>query len=142
MTFDEIQAMWQEDSRIDPVELDTASLTIPTLHAKYFKIFSDYRFKKKQAALNLKQLTRRKFEYYSGKGDPEDYRENPFDLKILKSDLQMYIESDPEFKDLQLKIDMYDIIIEYLESVIRMINNRSYQIKNAIEWKSFIEGIS
>lgn len=142
MTFDEIQAMWQEDSRIDPVELDTASLAIPTLHAKYFKIFSDYRFKKKQAALNLKQLTRRKFEYYSGKGDPEDYRENPFDLKILKSDLQMYIESDPEFKDLQLKIDMYDIIIEYLESVIRMINNRSYQIKNAIEWKSFIEGIS
>lgn len=142
MTFDEIQAMWQEDSRIDPVELDTASLAIPALHAKYFKIFSDYRFKKKQAALNLKQLTRRKFEYYSGKGDPEDYRENPFDLKILKSDLQMYIESDPEFKDLQLKIDMYDIIIEYLESVIRMINNRSYQIKNAIEWKSFIEGIS
>jgi hypothetical protein len=130
------------DSKIDPVELDTASLTIPTLHAKYFKIFSDYRFKKKQAALKLKQLTRRKFEYYSGKGDPEDYRENPFDLKILKSDLQMYIESDPEFKDLQLKIDMYDIIIEYLESVIRMINNRSYQIKNAIEWKSFIEGIS
>ena len=142
MTFDEIQAMWQQDSKINPVELDTASLSIPTLHAKYFKIFSDYRFKKKQAALNLKQLTRRKFEYYSGKGDPEDYKENPFDLKVLKSDLQMYIDSDPQIKELQLKIDMYDIIIEYLESVIRMVNNRSYQIKNAIEWKSFIEGIS
>ena len=142
MTFDEIQTMWEQDSKIDPVELDTASLSIPTLHAKYFKIFSDYRFKKKQAALNLKQLTRRKFEYYSGKGDPEDYKENPFDLKVLKSDLQMYIDSDPQIKELQLKIDMYDIIIEYLESVIRMVNNRSYQIKNAIEWKSFIEGIS
>ena len=121
MTFDEIQAMWEQDAKIDPVELDTASLSIPQLHSK--------------------QLTRRKFEYYSGKGDPEDYRENPFDLKLLKSDLTMYIESDPHIKDLQLKIDMYDIIIEYLESVIRMINTRSYQIKNAIEWKSFIEGI-
>lgn len=141
MTFDEIQAMWEQDSKIDPVELDVASLDIPALHSKYFKIFSEYRFKKKQAALNLKQLTRRKFEYYSGKGDLEDYKENPFDLKILKSDLPLYIESDPDIKDLQLKIDMYDIIIEYLESVIRMINNRSYQIKNAIEWKSFIEGI-
>jgi|TARA_B100001063_G_C16755368_1_gene552804 hypothetical protein len=141
MTFDEIQAMWEQDAKIDPVELDTASLSIPQLHSKYFKIFSEYRFKKKQAAGNLKQLTRRKFEYYSGKGDPEDYRENPFDLKLLKSDLTMYIESDPHIKDLQLKIDMYDIIIEYLESVIRMINTRSYQIKNAIEWKSFIEGI-
>lgn len=142
MTFDEIQAMWEQDSKIDPVELDTASLSIPTLHAKYFKIFSDYRFKKKQAALNLKQLTRRKFEYYTGKAEPEEYKENPFDLKILKSDLPMYIESDPEIKDLQLKIDMYDIIIEYLDGVIKMISNRSYQIKNAIQWKTYIEGIA
>ena len=125
MTFDEIQAMWEQDSKIDPVELDIASLAIPTLHSKYFKIFSDYRFKKKQAALNLKQLTRRKFEYYTGKADAEDYKENPFDLKILKSDLPMYIESDPEIKELQLKIDMYDIIIEYLDGVIKMISNRS-----------------
>ena len=142
MTFDEIQAMWEQDSKIDPVELDTASLSIPTLHSKYFKIFSDYRFKKKQAALNLKQLTRRKFEYYTGKADAEDYKENPFDLKILKSDLPMYIESDPEIKELQLKIDMYDIIIEYLDGVIKMISNRSYQIKNAIQWKTYIDGIA
>ena len=49
-----------------------------------------------------------------------------------------HVKSLPQIKELQLKIDMYDIIIEYLESVIRMVNNRSYQIKNAIEWKSFI----
>ena len=142
MTFEEIQAMWEQDSKIDPVELDTASLSIPTLHAKYFKIFSDYRFKKKQAQLNLKQLTRRKFEYYTGKADAEEYKENPFDLKILKSDLPMYIESDPEIKDLQLKIDMYEIIIEYLDGVIKMVSNRSYQIKNAIQWKTYIDGIA
>ena len=142
MTFDEIQAMWEQDSKIDPVELDTAALSIPTLHSKYLRIFSDYRFKRKQAQGNLKQLTRRKFEYYTGKADPKDYKDNPFSLKLLKSDIPMYIESDQEVKDLQLKIDMYDIIIDYLEGVIRMINNRSYQIKNAIEWKTFIEGVT
>ena len=141
MTFEEIQAMWEQDSKIDPVELDTAALSIPTLHSKYLKIFSDYKFKRKLAVLDLKQLNRRKFEYYAGRGSAEDYKEEPFDLKVLKSDLPMYIESDSQVKELQMKIDMYDIIIEYLESVIRMINNRSYQIKNAIEWKSFIEGI-
>ena len=107
----------------------------------WVKIFSDYKFKKKLAVLDLKQLNRRKFEYYAGRGSVEDYKEEPFDLKVLKSDLPMYIESDSQVKELQMKIDMYEIIIEYLESVIRMINNRSYQIKNAIEWKSFIEGI-
>ncbi len=141
MTFEEIQEMWEQDSKIDPVELDTASLAIPTLHSKYYKIFSDYKFKRKLAALDLKQLYRRKFEYYSGRGEPEDYKENPFDLKVLKSDLPKYIESDSQFKELQVKIDMYEIVIDYLENVIRQINNRSYQIKNAIEWKNFIEGI-
>ncbi len=41
MTFDEIQAMWEQDAKIDPVELDTASLSIPQLHSKYFKIFQN-----------------------------------------------------------------------------------------------------
>lgn len=142
MTFENIMQMWEQDSKIDPLELDTASLTIPVLHAKYFKIFSDYRFKRKQTALNLKQLIRRKFEYYSGKSDAQEYKEKPFDLKILKTDLNLYIESDEEIKELQLKLDMYEIIIDYLDGVIKMISNRSYQIKNAIQWKSYIDGIT
>ena len=76
MTFEEIQAMWEQDSKIDPVELDTAALSIPTLHSKYLKIFSDYKFKKKLAVLDLKQLNRRKFEYYAGRGSVEDYKKN------------------------------------------------------------------
>lgn len=142
MTFDEIQTMWEQDSKIDPLELDTASLNIPALHGKYLKLFSDYRFKKKQATLQLKQLTRKKFEYYTGKGDAEDYKENPFDLKVLKTDLPMYIESDSQIQDIQMRIDMYEIIIDYLDGVIRMLNNRSYQIKNAIQWKTYIDGIT
>jgi hypothetical protein len=134
--------MWEQDSKIDPIELDTASINIPSLHAKYLKIFSDYRFKKKQATLQMKQLVRRKFEYYTGKADAQEYKDNPFDLKILKSDLNLYIESDEEVKNLQLRIDQYEIIIDYLDGVIKMLNNRSYQIKNAIQWKTYIEGIT
>jgi hypothetical protein len=142
MNFEDIMQMWEQDSKIDPIELDTASINIPSLHAKYLKIFSDYRFKKKQATLQMKQLVRRKFEYYTGKADAQEYKDNPFDLKILKSDLNLYIESDEEVKNLQLRIDQYEIIIDYLDGVIKMLNNRSYQIKNAIQWKTYIEGIT
>jgi hypothetical protein len=142
MNFQDIMQMWEQDSKIDPVELDTASLNIPALHAKYLKIFSDYRFKKKQTTLQMKQLVRRKFEYYTGKADAQEYKDNPFDLKILKTDLNLYIESDEEVKNLQLKLDQYEIIIDYLDGVIKMLNNRSYQIKNAIQWKTYIEGIT
>ena len=142
MNFEDIMQMWEQDSKIDPIELDTASINIPSLHAKYLKIFSDYRFKKKQGTLQMKQLVRRKFEYYTGKADAQEYKDNPFDLKILKSDLNLYIESDEEVKNLQLRIDQYEIIIDYLDGVIKMLNNRSYQIKNAIQWKTYIEGIT
>lgn len=142
MNFEDIMQMWEQDSKIDPIELDTASINIPSLHAKYLKIFSDYRFRKKQATLQMKQLVRCKFEYYTGKADTQTYKDNPFDLKILKSDLNLYIESDEEVKNLQLKIDQYEIIIDYLDGVIKMLNNRSYQIKNAIQWKTYIEGIT
>jgi hypothetical protein len=142
MNFEDIMQMWEQDSKIDPIELDTASINIPSLHAKYLKIFSDYRFKKKQGTLQMKQLVRRKFEYYTGKADAQEYKNNPFDLKILKSDLNLYIESDEEVKNLQLRIDQYEIIIDYLDGVIKMLNNRSYQIKNAIQWKTYIEGIT
>ena len=142
MNFEDIMQMWEQDSKIDPIELDTASINIPSLHAKYLKIFSDYRFKKKQGTLQMKQLVRRKFEYYTGKADAQEYKDNPFDLKILKSDLNLYIESDEEVKNLQLRIDQYEIIIDYLDGAIKMLNNRSYQIKNAIQWKTYIEGIT
>jgi hypothetical protein len=142
MNFEDIMQMWEQDSKIDPIELDTASINIPSLHAKYLKIFSDYRFRKKQVTLQMKQLVRSKFEYYTGKASAQEYKDKPFDLKILKSDLNLYIESDEEVKNLQLRIDQYEIIIDYLDGVIKMLNNRSYQIKNAIQWKTYIEGIT
>jgi hypothetical protein len=142
MNFDDIQNMWQEDCRIDEADLDAASRDIPLLHAKYMKLFSDYCFKRKEAEIRLKQIRRKKFEYYSGKAEPEDYRDNPFDLKILKSDLPLYIESDPEIEKYQLKMEMFEIIINYLEGVIKMLNNRTYQIKNMIEWRRFVSGMN
>jgi hypothetical protein len=142
MTFDEIQLMWQQDSNIDDAEIDIASLQIPQLHAKYMKLFSDFYFKRKQIEIKIKTLRREKFEYYTGKADPQIYAEKPFDLKILKSEVNMYIESDEDINNLQLKIESFDVIINYLESVLKMISNRTYQIKNVIEWRKFSHGIA
>jgi hypothetical protein len=142
MTFDEIQLMWQQDSNINDDEIDIASLQIPQLHAKYMKLFSDFYFKRKQIEIKIKTLRREKFEYYTGKADPKIYAEKPFDLKILKSEVNMYIESDEDINNLQLKIESFDVIINYLESVLKMISNRTYQIKNVIEWRKFSNGIT
>ena len=142
MNFENLQLMWDEDSKINDLELDVAALKIPQLHSKYMKFFSDYRFRKKEAEIKLKILRKEKFEYYSGKADQKIYAEKPFDLKVLKTDINLYIDSDEDIVKQQMKIDSFEIILDYLESVLKMIANRSFQLKNVIEWRKFIDGVT
>ena len=39
------------------------------------------------------------------------------------------------------KIEYYQIMLDYLESILKIISNRTYQIKNAIEWQRFTNGL-
>ena len=140
MTLDEIEEMWKRDSIIDPDNLHEESLKIPQLHSKYLNYLSDVKLLKIKKEQEYKTLIRDKFEYYTGKADAEVYREKPFDLKILKQDLTLYMDSDPEIQLLQTRINYYEEIIYFLEKVLSCINNRGFQIKNSIDWQRFMQG--
>jgi len=77
---------------------------------------------------------------YTGKSDPEVYQSQPFDLKILKSDINIYLEADVELQQIDQKVEYLKQIVNYLERVLREINNRNWNIRNAIEWKKFLHG--
>ena len=85
-------------------------------------------------------MQRQQWEYYTGKADPSVYREKPFDLKVLKNDVHIYINADEDIQKIQAKIIYQEAIVNYLEQILRMINTRSFTIKNAIEWRRFTSG--
>ena len=87
-----------------------------------------------------KSLYRDKWEYYTGKSPPEIYQEKPFDLKILKADVVMYIESDLEYQEIGQKEEYIKMMVEYTERVLKEINTRNWTIRNTIEWKKFLHG--
>ena len=68
------------------------------------------------------------------------YQEQPFDLKVLKTDVSMYLDSDKDVQELGQKEAYLQVIVTYLEKVLREINNRNWTIRNTIEWKKFIHG--
>lgn len=140
ITLDNIKSQWAEDSVMDRELLDEESLKIPQLHSKYLNYLSDVKLLKIKKEQEYKTLIRDKFEYYTGKADPEVYQEKPFDLKILKQDLTLYMDSDPEIQLLQTRINYYEEIIYFLEKVLSCINNRGFQIKNSIDWQRFMQG--
>ena len=133
--------MWEKDSQIDPDNLHTESLKVPSLHAKYHDMFNNFLLLRKKAEQQRKNIRHERYEYFSGKADPDVYIENPFPKKIRDKDtMTKYMDADEKLSASTLKIDYYETMLSYLESILKQINNRTYQIKNAIEWQKFIAG--
>ena len=143
MNISTIRQMVETDLKMDSTALDLESLRIPQLHNKYLNIFHDQRLILKKMKLDFKELSRVKWEYYTGKIDQDTLDEmgwEPFPLKILKTDIDRYLDSDSDLSKEKSKIDYQEEKVSYLESVLKNVNNIQWNIKNAIEWRKFING--
>ena len=144
MTFDldTIQEMWEKDAKIARDNLHDESLNIPSLHAKYFQIYNTIFLLRKKAEQQRKNIRHERYEYFSGKADPDVYIQNPFPKKIRDKDtMTKYLDADEKLSNASLKIEYYDTMLTYLESILKVIQNRTYQIKNAIEFMRFNAGM-
>ena len=141
ISLETLQEMWEKDSKIDIDNLHIESLKIPMLHAKYFDLYNTINLLKKKVEQQRKRVRHDRYEYFTGKADPEVYIENPFPKKIRdKETLQGYLDSDEKLSQISLKIEYYETLLNYIESILKIIQNRTYQIKNAIEFIRFQAG--
>lgn len=143
MTLDEIHAEWAADARIEEDELADESRKIPQLHSKYFKMYSAERLRLKSLDFQYKELYKLKYEYFSGTIADEDMMEQgwqPNPLKILRADVQTYIDADADVIALLQKKAMQQEKVDTIDSIIKSINTRGFQIKNAIDWIRFTNG--
>jgi len=144
MNFNELKKMIQTDLEFKEDQLDTESLIIPQIHSKYLKFLTDEKIKLQNYQFKYDTLYRLKWEYYNGKMSEEDLQKQgweQFDLKLLKQDIPIYLNSDEELKSLNEKIFFQKEKISYLESIIKMIMNRQFHIRDAIAWRKFISGV-
>ena len=142
MNLETLQSMWEKDSQIDQDNLHTESLKVPALHAKYHEMFNTFLLLRKKAEQQRKNIRHERYEYFSGKADPDVYIQNPFPKKIRDKDtMTKYLDADEKLSNSSLKIEYYDTMLTYLESILKVIQNRTYQIKNAIEFMRFNAGM-
>ncbi len=134
MNLDTLNDMWEKDSQLDDEKLDHDSLAIPKLHAKYLRIYNSFSSLRDQQELTVKTVYRDRWEYYTGKS------EKPFHIKLLKQDVPIYLESDGEYQKAVLKLKYLNQMVESLKTILTAINNRSFHIKNAIEFAKFLKG--
>ena len=143
INLDKIQSMWQEDCKIDIDNMHEESIKVPQLHSKYHEILNNLILLRTKAQKIQKSVRHERYEYYSGKAAPEVYQKEPFQKKVRDKDaLIRYMDADDRVSDANLKVEYYDVMINYTESILKQISNRTYQIKNSIEWHKFQAGFT
>lgn len=143
MKLEEIFEQWKIDSEIDKTELGDEALKVAKLHHKYYQILVSERLLLKSHESEMKRLKLDKYEFFS-QGPNEETQSKGWKLPakglILKADIPMYMDADEDIIKLSLKIGVQQEKIELVESIIRTLMNRGYNVKAAIEWQKFIMG--
>ena len=140
MKIEDILKQLEVDKKIDHTQLDTESLKIPEQAVKYQQLAHDealrLRFLEKE--YNVAKYNR--WMYYTGKADPEVYNKEPFDHKVLKSDINIFLESDSILNEIQDRIVTQTEKLKLVVEAGKTMQNKSFNIKNALEHQKFMGG--
>lgn len=137
MNLEDILEEWETDSQIDITRLDHEATRIPYLHSKYLKKLGFIKRNLSILRKKVNELEKERTEYYRGISDKENY-----DIKILAKEVPLYLKSDEVMAPIYQKKEEIEAVEYILTSILQAINNRSFQIKNAIEWSRFQSGLN
>jgi|TARA_R110000803_G_scaffold1738_2_gene5641 hypothetical protein len=140
MDLEQLQDLADKKLKINDTELDLESLKTPQLHNEFLKHLTKFKLMLSRAETEHNMLKRDKWEYYTGKADASVYALKPFDLKILRTDIDKYLDADIDLQKSKQKVDYLQTTVDFLDRTIRQIANRGFTIKNAIDWRKFTSG--
>jgi len=142
MTLEELKQESYKDLPVKNIEnIDQESFYNQEIKAKWLDYKSRFELLLARSKGDYQVLYREKWEYYGGKSDAKIYAAKPFDFKVLKTDLQIYISSDSDVIELSNKMAYLETTIKFIDGVIKSIDNRGWDIKHAISWKQFEAGM-
>jgi hypothetical protein len=140
MKFEDIHKRATEDLKIDRYNLAEESVRTPNILTRYLELYRNEKVYLTGLTNQLNVMKKEKWLYYTGKADDSVYEEKPFDIKVLRQDLDIYLNADDDLLNLQSKIAMQKEKVFYLEKVIKGIEQREFSIKNAITMIKFEAG--
>ena len=123
----------KNDLKIDRTDLSEESLKTPKIHAQWIFIHIELKKKIREMQFKYDKLYRDRWLYYNGKATADVYKEEPFDLKILKTDIKIFLDADEKLVEVKEKLEELKDALDLVEKVVAELNRRSFHIKNAID---------
>lgn len=143
MKLEDIKKLAKEDLLIDDTILDDESLKSVRLLGKWSEILNQEELQYLKYDSEYKKEIGWKIRYYRGKCTKTELKEKglpQFLENLNNNDLNRYIESDDELNELKLKSEYQKKKVELVRNYIDAIRQRTWSIKNAIEYRKFISG--
>jgi hypothetical protein len=144
VNIDDLAEMWITDAEVDKSEPGDELIRIPKLHAKYMRILTHHALVVKKLQSDYNTRRRIKWEYYNGDlnnpDDLEKYKLPPMEKKVLRTDINTYLDSDKELNDILLRKMLHEEIVDFCKAVVKELNNRTFQLRSVIDWAKFTSG--
>jgi hypothetical protein len=133
----------EADLKLDETRLDEESLRTPQLHNKYLMLLLRLKNRKDRLERDLKALQKDKWLYYTGKMSEEEHKRlgwEPFELNVLRTDVDRIMDADKDILEIEGKYRELCHVVNYIEDVVKVISNRQWSIRAAIDWQKFTNG--
>ena len=145
ISLQELQEMWQEDCKVDQLNLGQESTRIPELHSKYLNHLTTLRLQCRKAQSELLKHRRLKWKYYRGELDQKELNDLGWDQYLgnapLNNQMNDFLDTDPDVIKQTDKVEYLETCLYQLESILKQVGSRSFDIRNAIEWTKFTNGL-
>lgn len=148
MNLNQLHEMWEKDCDIDLTSIQQESRKTFTLHSKYHRLLSTERLRLVGMEYDIKKIKfdlRKSLENYEEVPDFDEVKLSYLiakdrNKKIPKSEITTTVDLHDSVKTLTMNIAMAKEKVQFLESVIKVIMGRSFDLKNIIEQNKYESG--
>jgi len=145
ITLDELQTEWKNDCKIDQLNLGAESTKTPELHSKYLNHLTTFKLQLRKNLSQKYSLKHIKRKYFRGELSKEELTrlgwEQYLGIAPLNNQMDDFLDSDPDIIKLDDRIEYTQACLYQCESIMKSLNSRTWDIKNAIEWTKFTNGL-
>lgn len=141
MNIDELETLWVDDCQIDVLDLGAASYNTPKLHSKYYPIYTQAKRRLFKLRAAYKKLKAEKVEFLNNPN--EEHKQEGWeypDRLILKNEIPTFIDSDNQLIKVELSIGEQELLVDFLQDILKQISVRNWIIKNIQDDRKFMAG--
>lgn len=146
MKLEDIQNDWEKDCRVDNTNLGHEATRNPLLHSKYINKLSNVKLLARKSETDYLKLRKDKYRYFKGEMTKDELAERgwiQYQGRVpLKTEMEEYLTTDADMMRLTDKMEYLKTLQFTLESILKAIASRGWEIKSGIEWVKIQNGIT